>query len=504
MPAMWGDCAGWIGEIGLALARACVLLAMVRLVLRPNVRRTAAWWMPVIAAGLVAAGLSARTHADIPYDFKRFWQVGRDLNRGVDYYALPVDDPRELILNPPTALPLFRVLALMPLPTAAIWWHLVNVLGVMLLFPTARALMRPERTSAVTTRAVDTSRHANTDRRLLMLFVPTLAVAAAPAHAMGLALGQLSLLATFALLMALRAQSQARPVRAGIWLAIATIKVHTLLPFLLLFSRRRDGMSWASMCGAIFVLCALGGPLSDLPGRCLKTLEVIERTHHIGQVNDYGYEGPSHVSLVGLDHALYRCGLTNRAVISVLRNSLLAAAGLALAGAVVRRRLDRPTSITLVALFACVFLYHRLYDALILVLPIAWALNREPSGLSQRIARADSNRCAGLAGVTALLVLYVQPEGLLIIENWSFGVGAGGGLVRAMLLSMATWYIVIAGLAIRLRHRVFCATTKAARSPRVRPVDVRPDAASPQPVHPRSTLMTRPVRVLPGTRVTSR
>ena len=55
-----------------------------------------------------------------------------------------------------------------------------------------------------------------------------------------LQLGQLPLLASWFLLIALLAQGRGRPILAGVMLGAATMKVGTMLPFLLLFHSRRD------------------------------------------------------------------------------------------------------------------------------------------------------------------------------------------------------------------------------------------------------------------------
>ena len=177
---------------------------------------------------------------------------------------------------------------------------------------------------------------------------------------MGLALGQLSLLATAAVLAALRAQGTGHARRAGFWLALATAKVHTMLPFLLLFLRKRDRATWASFLLVSLGLVLASGRPAELPGRVLSTLETIRVTFEPGRVNDYGFAGPSHASLVGLDHALYRVGIRDRDLIGAARVGLLALLGFGLAWTIATGRSARGVLCALVASYAAVFLYHRI------------------------------------------------------------------------------------------------------------------------------------------------
>ena len=67
----------------------------------------------VLALVGIAAGLAwAWMTYPFPYDFKRFWRIGNILEADGDPDALlnPRDEgDRQMILNPPTVLPLFRI-----------------------------------------------------------------------------------------------------------------------------------------------------------------------------------------------------------------------------------------------------------------------------------------------------------------------------------------------------------------------------------------------------------
>ena len=96
----------------------------------------------------------------------------------------------------------------------------------------------------------------------------TAALIVSDAFAYGLFMGQLGLLTAVALLAALDSQGRGRPILAGFWLALATIKVSTMLPFLLLFHRRTDLRTWAALVVFCSALCLLAGPPGSSRSGC--------------------------------------------------------------------------------------------------------------------------------------------------------------------------------------------------------------------------------------------
>jgi hypothetical protein len=365
----------------------------------------------------------------LPYDFKRFWWVGHNLAGGVDRYGIDPWGEHDPILNPPTALPLFRLFAVVSLRTSAHVWTILNALGVLALVPLAQAVLRDRM-------GPDAPRLPR-----FRLAIVTAALALSCSHGMGLALGQVSLLTTVAILAALHAQGRGRPGLAGFCLAVATIKVNTMLPFLVLFLRRRDRRTWLSLAACCLAFCLATGPLSALPGRCIASLATIRGSFEPGHVNDYAYDGPAQSSLVGIDHALYRLGLRDRVLIQRVQIALLAGLGLALAHRVVRDRLRRDHACALVALYATLFLYHRVYDLVLLVLPLVFALLRAEE------TPGPSRRPLSCAGVLLLLALYVNPDGLRQLSASALELGRAGLLVQAALLPIAAW-LVLASLAL--------------------------------------------------------
>jgi hypothetical protein len=402
---------------------ATLLTAIGTLVARP---RRAAWVRGVAVAGVVLSLVWAWATYQVPYDFKLFWNVGHDLARGIDYYRLDPHGDHQPILNPPTALPLFRAWALFPLRKGAKLWYALNALGVLALVPLSAAGLRA--------RMESTAPSLPAFRRGIL----TAAIALSCSQAMGLALGQLALLTAFSVLAALYAQGSGRPRLAGLWLAVATVKVNTMLPFLLLFLRKKDRPTWATLGVGCVVLCLASGPIGKLPARVARTLEFINVTQEPGRVNDYGFTGPSHGSLVGLDHALYRLGLRDRGAIRLIQVAVLGALGVALFRAIRSGALAPGADTAAVTLYASIFLYHRSYDLVLLALPLTYAAMRLDA------TDAATRRSATCASVAILMALFVNPKGLQLFERWSFEIGPWGWVVQATVLPLATWLIVFA------------------------------------------------------------
>src|SRR5262249_1919096 len=140
-------------------------------------------------------------------------------------------------------------------------------------------------------------------------------------------LGQLSVLVTVLVLAALYAQGHGRSGWAGAFLALATLKVGTMLPFLLLFLRRRDGWFWAALVVVSLGLCLASGHLADLPGLFRTGMDRVAQLEGPGIVNDYSFEGPRPENLLGFDRALYCLGMRDRGAIRVVQFVILLALG---------------------------------------------------------------------------------------------------------------------------------------------------------------------------------
>jgi hypothetical protein len=229
-----------------------------------------------------------------------------------------------------------------------------------------------------------------------------------------------------------------------------------MLPFLLLFLRKADRWAWAAFGAAVLGLCLLSGPPSQLPARAATLLERIHQLQAPGAVNDYSFEGPHHVNIVGFDHALYRLGLRDRRVICVTQYLLLLVLGAWVARQVAcRGRLPRAAACSLVALYSVVFLYHRNYDTVILALPLAYSAGQA------RAARDAARWLFAACAVAIVLVLSMDGAFLTEVFQWSQSRGAWGQVVQAIVLPYATWAIVIAMVCLVLGARKVQAASAA-------------------------------------------
>jgi hypothetical protein len=403
----------------------CLALAL-RLPVRPTLIWTVTAVLAILAAGLIALAVA---HPAFGFDYRIFYGVGEDVWAGRNPYA-PETFGDHPFLNPPTALPLFALFAALPLGTGSLLWAGANVLACVALVPLARGIGRGQGPGAGSGPGVS-------DATVVAGLTAVLLVS--DAALVNLVLGQLAVLAALALLLALRDQALGRPGRAGVWLAVATVKVATLLPFLLLFLRKSDRLTWLTLAACVAGLCLLAAPPpADLPARLSGQLERIAELAAPGRVNDYSFQGTQHLNMMGFEHALYRLGLRDRRLIRAEQFLALAALGAWVARAVLGpRRLPRPAACSLVALFSAVFLYHRLYDAVILVLPLVYCTEQA------RQARGQTRWLFAGGALGSLTVLFLSRGFLAAAFEFSEGKGLLGSLVQATVLPCATWIIVL-------------------------------------------------------------
>jgi hypothetical protein len=216
-----------------------------------------------------------------------------------------------------------------------------------------------------------------------------------------------------------------------------------MLPFLLLFLRKTDRRTWATLAATVLGLCLVTGSLTDLPGRCATILERIKQLEEPGQVNDYSFEGPRNENMLGFDHAFYRLGLRDRGLLRAAQYLALAVLGGWVASEVLRKdRLPRAAACSLVALFSVVFLYHRSYDTLILALPFAYSAARA------RSVRGRGRYLFAGCALAILMVWYLDIGLLRALQEVSLNGGGWGRLVQAVVLPYATWLVVLAMIAL--------------------------------------------------------
>ena len=246
----------------------------------------------------------------------------------------------------------------------------------------------------------------------------------------------------FILLAALDAQARERPIVAGICLAFATVKVVTMLPFLLLFHRRSDMPAWFCMGCVCLGLCLATGRLDALPARLSNMAHRIEALGAPGKVNDYSFEGEQNQSLIGFDHFFYCLGVRDRLLIRCLQYLAVATVGLWVAWQVLFARRSRGTACSLVALFSMLFLYHRDYDTLILTLPLVYCVRRArtETGAVRHLFSGCFIAIYGILYMNLTLLKYLTAGS----QNW----GIAGRLIQATLLPYATWSLLVVMVAL--------------------------------------------------------
>jgi len=256
----------------------------------------------------------------------------------------------------------------------------------------------------------------------------------------GLRAGQLSVLTTLALLLAILAAHRSHAGVAGLCLAIASSKVATMLPFVILFLRRRS--NYAVL--AVFSLSALimsvmyVKPFS-LPSVLRDNLHAIVIHGEAGRINDYVLSsGPASFNMIGLDRLVDCLGIHDRSIAKSLQLIVIGLLGISLAFEILwRRRLSDAASCSLVACYAMLFLYHRFVDTLILCLPLIYAVGHCRS--------APPRRWPMVVAVAALLGA-MQGSGDLLygIYDATRASSLVGRIVQVVIVPIPTWLIIVA------------------------------------------------------------
>lgn len=394
----------------LALATAVALVVGVRV--RPALAWTAA------AVGCLSFALLTYLQDPPGKDVRIFWDTGRTLWDGGNPYA-------DKCINPPTAFPLYLGLAALPFPVVLAGWTVLSVvLGLTLVALAQRVLEIQD---------------ADAKWKLPGVILAVLTAAAVLSFAVryGVELGQIALLNTAFIFAALYAQGRGRPGWAGFWLALATIKISLMLPFLVLFHRREDRKTWLTLGVSTLGLCLACTSGMDLPGRLRGCLHNIGELGGPGRINDYSYLNQNNIENFGFDHALYRLGVRDRQTVQGVQLAVLALVGCWIGWNVVRNHWSPAAACAVVAFYAAVFLYHRVYDMSILFLPLVYAVGRA------RTERGAPRWLFALSALSVLAVLYLRVGVLRSLTGIVPGAeGVVYRLLEALVLPYGTWLVV--------------------------------------------------------------
>jgi hypothetical protein len=392
---------------------------------------------PALAWALTAAGLMAfiaEVRHSSGYDLRAFWLGGQNVWVGRSPY-----EPRPGVpvpLNPPTAFPLFAAFALLPFGTCVAVWTALNSVACLALVGLSARALRAEAEPGDPRRVLNPS----------SIGVLSSAVALSFAARYGIDLGQLAVLTAIALIGAVLARVKGRWFTSAVCLAVATVKVGTMLPFLLLFCGRGDRKTLIALAAVGLALVLAATPATAVPGRFREMVGNIARLDKT--VNSYEYANVSSAESFGIDHALYRLGLRNRSLIWLGQALILVVLGTIVAfEASPRGRLPRGAVVSLVALYAELFLYHRVYDTVLLALPLVYTAGRA------NLERGLERILPAVAGVAVLAVMYLRVGLLRTLTSFALGAGAGGQAIQALVLPYATWSILLAMACLLLANR---------------------------------------------------
>jgi Glycosyltransferase family 87 len=404
--------------------------------------------------------LSAAFQNDLfGFDFRIFRNAGCDVWAGIDPYA-PARFAEHPFLNPLTSLPLFAAFAVLPFRISLAVWTILNIVAGLALPALSWFVMRSQ----------DHIDRASGHFESMPCGIPLQTVAGlaicvifSEASLKGFLLGQLSVFTAAMVLMALLCQGRDRPIWAGVCLSLATVKIATMLPFLLLFLRRADRWTWPTLAALVIGTCLMTGKPGELPGRLAILTDRIANLSAPGHVNDYSYEGTRNESIISFEHLFYRLGMRDRESIRHSQLLALLAVGAWVAWLVLANPFPRTDAVCLICLFSMLFLYHRDYDTVILALPLVHCAGKV------RVTTGQARRLYAACGLIVIAVLYLNAGHLRTLTQWSLAWGPWGRLVQAAILPCVAWLILLAmtllAWATRLRAHGDDATDRLAMQP---------------------------------------
>jgi hypothetical protein len=415
----------------------CIAAGIGVVVLFRNVR--ADFWFRIVIGGTLAIfllHLYAALHYELfGYDFRIFCNAGRDVWRGLDPFSEARSSENALLVNPPTSLPLFALFATLPFRVSLAVWTILNLAASLALPAMAWFALRAQDRIDQPAR---NSERMPSELPFQMAAGLAVCLVFSEASVKGFLLGQLSVFTAVMLLLALWSQGASRPIAAGVCLFLATVKVGTMLPFLLLFFRRADRWTWAVLTALVIGSCLMTGNPRELPARLVNLTNRIAKLSQPGNVNDYSYAGTRNESIIGFEPLFYRLGLRDRVIIRHAQSLALLTLGGAIAWLVVPGRVRRTDAVCLISFFSMLFVYHRDYDCILLTLPMVH------SALRLRAIDGRPRWLYAACGLIVIAVLYIDPKHLKSLREVSLDWGAWGSLVQAVILPCMTWLILLA------------------------------------------------------------
>lgn len=300
----------------------------------------------------------------------------------------------------------FVVLALNLAATAFIAWGLVRLLGW---------------------------RGSETRTIILWAFI----LALAPLHTT-MAIGQAAIVATAAIVAAMLLERQGRGATAGLFYGIAiVVKLQIGLPFLAYLVWRRRwpaALVAAATTGVLTVVSIVRMTVAGVPWWS-SWMANLERLSGPGGINDPSPANADRYALIDLRYLLESIGIGGPWADAVTFGLV----GLAALATVILIRGRYPgrelLALSLVAVLCLLVTYHRYYDAVLIALPIAWAIAVLPR--QRALALAVLVLCADFLVPTQTALHDLQQRGL--VPEWL----STGPLWNTVLITQHVWALVL-------------------------------------------------------------
>ncbi len=278
-------------------------------------------------------------------------------------------------------------------------------------------------------------RWRRSENRTIILWAMVLALA--PLHTT-MAIGQAAIVATAAIVAGMLLERAGRGTMAGLLYGVAIIvKLQIGLPFLayLIWRRRWPAAIAASLTTVALTVVSIGRMgVAGVPW-WTSWMANLDRLSGPGGINDASPANPDRYALIDLRYLLESIGIGGRWA-DALTFGLVGLAALATVLLIRGRYPNRELlAMSLVAVLCLLVTYHRYYDAVLVVLPIAWGLSVLPThrglGLAVLLLCADFL----LPAQTALHDL--QQRGLIPDQL------ASGPLWDTVLITQHVWALVL-------------------------------------------------------------
>ena len=370
------------------------------------------------ALGLLAWTAWLLARGFLSWDLLRMCKAGRNALNGVSPYEV------QTFLYPPTSLPIFELFALAPFAIMQRIWLMANTLMLLALPYASWSVLKG-------------SGPDSEERIGAFPYAVSACIFVATAPLWGIEAGQMHLITSLLILAALHLKSRGRPLLAGLSLAVATLKIGMMLPALTQFCDRRGRWAWVGLAIGIGMLLALGTPPHQMTDRFHENLTNIAATSQAGGQDDMAFENRISDDLVSVGRGLYCLGMRDRSAIKLLEFGIVGVMGIALVGASATRRVAADASIAAACTFGTFFLYHRVYDSVLL----APALIYCAAGARRE---AGWSRAMFIASTVGILAVMNMPRGprFRSLALWSLDAGIVGRLVQILVVPYAIWCLI--------------------------------------------------------------